>query len=846
MALLGTSGKAGLRTLRQKGASQWNLSRFQLRFLSSTSTKSENLLNLLRATGVSSVAEEYLNGFEKIKGSSPAFAVIKVGGEVVEYELETLVKTCSILHSMNLQPIVIHGGGPQMNDELKARGVEPNYIGGHRVTDEATLDVAKTIFTDLNNRVVDAFRKEGTKAKGFPSGIFNAVISNPDLGFVGEITSVNTSEVEDCLKSGSIPVLTSLGFDGESTLNINADVAAREMAIALKPARIVFTSAKGGWIDDDSNELVNAIDLMNEYDGLANRDYTGRQGTLLKLNEIKLLLDNLPQYSSVAITAADSILKELFTNSGGGTMFIKGEPINVFTSIGQLDLNHLKGLLGNRITDSYFENLQATADKVYTYGSASYSAVAVVSKIPVDASGDEYVPFLELLHVDPKSQGLGRENLMLKKIKDDYPGLVWCQNNFDNASRLAAESFADGLAKTSDKKTFAWYGNIDYKAAMASKYLNDAGHATPKTEDMGKVSAWSSESTPSSNLIPSSSRVKVGLLGARGYVGREFAKLLIQHPDLELTSASSRALTGMRVIDSFGLDESAATHGIASDLCFETVEPEDFANLSASGEVELWVLALPNGLAPRFLEPLEKTPRLMIDLGADFRFDDGWTYGLPERPGAREKLSQATKISNPGCYATGAQVGLMPLLQPKDKDPSIRLKDIVPSVFGVSGYSGAGTSPSPKNDPKCLNDNLMPYALTNHIHEREATRHLGAQIAFMPHVAPYFQGISLTITSYLEPKQSGEYPTAEEVAEYFAQYYENEPLIQVNRDPADIPNVRDVMFKHHVVLGGFNVDPQTGRLVTISLIDNLLKGAATQALQNINIALGYDELKGIA
>lgn len=153
MALLGTSGKAGLRTLRQKGASQWNLSRFQLRFLSSTSTKSENLLNLLRATGVSSVAEEYLNGFEKVKGSSPAFAVIKVGGEVVEYELETLVKTCSILHSMNLQPIVIHGGGPQMNDELKARGVEPNYIGGHRVTDEATLDVAKTIFTDLNNRV---------------------------------------------------------------------------------------------------------------------------------------------------------------------------------------------------------------------------------------------------------------------------------------------------------------------------------------------------------------------------------------------------------------------------------------------------------------------------------------------------------------------------------------------------------------------------------------------------------------------------------------------------------------------------------------------------------------------
>ena len=378
--------------------------------------------------------------------------------------------------------------------------------------------------------------------------------------------------------------------------------------------------------------------------------------------------------------------------------------------------------------------------------------------------------------------------------------------------------------------------------------LANGGNAVPASS--AKASQWTRSAFHTSAAM-SSAPLKVGLLGARGYVGRELAKLLVEHPDMQLSFASSRALVGQRVIGSFGLDPSASEKGIAGDLEFTNVEVDEFVSRTKNNEVDIWVLALPNNLAPayttRLYEECPDTPCVLIDLSADFRFDDGWVYGLPERPGARAALRGATKISNPGCYATGVQVALMPLVQHKEgQDGSIRVKEgTTPMVFGVSGYSGAGTTPSPKNDPHCLGDNLMAYTLTNHIHEREATRHLGHEVAFTPHVASFFQGIHLTVTGYLAPKANGEYPSAEEVAEIYEEYYKGEPLIEVYKDLNSMPYVRDVMFQHGVKVGGFDVDPRTGRVVMISLIDNLLKGAATQALQNVNIALGKTELLGI-
>jgi N-acetyl-gamma-glutamyl-phosphate reductase len=214
-------------------------------------------------------------------------------------------------------------------------------------------------------------------------------------------------------------------------------------------------------------------------------------------------------------------------------------------------------------------------------------------------------------------------------------------------------------------------------------------------------------------------------------------------------------------------------------------------------------------------------------LSADYRFDPDWVYGLPER--FRDRIRTARHIANPGCYATGAQLGLIPLAGHFVSPPVI---------FGVSGFSGAGKTPSPKNDPDVLRDNLIPYALNGHMHEREVSNQLNTDVRFMPHVAAFFRGISLTIAVELDHTTS-----VEELEAMYQTQYANEVRIKISRE---IPQVSEVQNTPDVYIGGFTVDmrnPARGSLVVV--LDNLLKGAASQAVQNLNLALGLDENTGI-
>jgi N-acetyl-gamma-glutamyl-phosphate reductase/acetylglutamate kinase len=317
---------------------------------------------------------------------------------------------------------------------------------------------------------------------------------------------------------------------------------------------------------------------------------------------------------------------------------------------------------------------------------------------------------------------------------------------------------------------------------------------------------------------------KVGIIGARGYTGRELIRLIDNHPQMELLHVSSRELVGQSCL-----------HYTKSQVIYKNIAPKDINSVEP---VDCWVMALPNGICKPFVEEIRKVNNhpAIVDLSADYRFDPTWQYGLPELYGIRSKFqkSKAKLISNPGCYATGTQVGLYPLVANK-------LIGAQPTVFGVSGYSGAGTNPSRKNDPKELFDNMMPYALTNHIHEREVTHHTNTSslggVAFIPHVGTWFQGISLTFSVPLSSAQ-----TTESIQNLYLNTYENEPLVKVI---GEIPEVRDIAGKHHVEVGGFNVHPNGDRVVFVATIDNLLKGAATQCLQNMNLALDLSEFEGI-
>jgi N-acetyl-gamma-glutamyl-phosphate reductase len=309
----------------------------------------------------------------------------------------------------------------------------------------------------------------------------------------------------------------------------------------------------------------------------------------------------------------------------------------------------------------------------------------------------------------------------------------------------------------------------------------------------------------------------IGIIGARGYTGAELITLLAGHEGFELTYVSSRELAGERLADH--------VDAFDGELRFEELSPENVADYGA----DACVLALPNGISAPFIEAIErkKPETVIVDLSADHRFDDNWTYGQPER--FRQAIADATRIANPGCYATGMQLGLAPVV-----DFAIA----PPQVFGVSGYSGAGTTPSAKNDLELLGDNLMPYALTEHTHEREVTRHLAHQVHFTPHVAPFFRGITLTISVQL-----GRPKSAEQIRAYFVEAYADEPLIEL---VDDIPLVKDNAGEHVVRIGGISVDEAGEHLVLVVTLDNLLKGAATQALQNLNLSCGFNELDGIS
>lgn len=186
-----------------------------------------------------------------------------------------------------------------------------------------------------------------------------------------------------------------------------------------------------------------------------------------------------------------------------------------------------------------------------------------------------------------------------------------------------------------------------------------------------------------SNDVPS----RIGLIGARGYTGQALIDLLNKHPNMDLRHVSSRELCGQEL------------EGYSKrKIIYENLSPEEVAQLDQDGKVDCWVMALPNGVCQPFVEALGQSSSLIVDLSADYRFDGTWAYGLPELV-QRSKIAQATRISNPGCYATGSQLALSPILEHLGG---------MPTVFGASGYSGAGTKPSPKNDVKLLHDNLIP------------------------------------------------------------------------------------------------------------------------------------------
>ncbi|KAI9015998.1 putative acetylglutamate kinase [Hyaloraphidium curvatum] len=809
----------------------------------------DTIMKLLYNIGSRKEVEQYLQYFSSVE--SQKFAVVKVGGAVISDDLDTLASALTFLHRLGLFPIVLHGAGPQLNKLLDQAGIEPQYHEGIRITDPATLEIARKVFQAENLKLVDALERLGTRARPLNGGVFVAdYLDKERYQLVGRITHVNKHLVEASVKAGCLPILTSLAeTPAGQILNVNADVAAGELAQVLEPLKIIYLNEKGGLFNGDTGKKIDTINLDEEYNDLLKQPWV-KYGTKLKIVEIHDLLMNLPRTSSVSIISAEHLHKELFTHSGAGTLVRRGYRITKHTSFEKLDVDRLRNLLAENDPDvvsgdvSVAKALAAIQEKKFTaYCDKAYEIFGVVTEL-----GSGGVPYLEKFVASRQAILSNVTDNVWNAIRKDFDKLIWVVPKDDSNKAWYFER-CDG-SFTSGDRTLFWAGITDLKdvetivqaflaevkrnqvfktgfsdmsgvfeggsRAGARSFSTAAPRGARRTGAFGSP-AGSVRHYSSGGGFRCGANARVGLVGARGYTGQELIRLIDQHPSMELAYVSSRELAGQKL--------QGYRKG---DVTYVNLKPDEIAQVE---DVDCWVMALPNNVCAPWVESVKKMakPPVIVDLSADYRFDSTWAYGLPELKG-RVGIAGSKLISNPGCYATGAQLSVAPLV-PFLAHP--------PSVFGVSGYSGAGTTPSPKNDVNHLRDNLIPYSLTDHMHEREVSHQLGTEVNFMPHVAVWFQGIALTVNIPLTKTM-----TDKDVQALFAERYAGEPLIKV-LPAGTIPEVKDISGKHHVEIGGFKVHSGGKRVVVTTTIDNLLKGAATQAMQNMNISMGLGELDGI-
>jgi len=337
-------------------------------------------------------------------------------------------------------------------------------------------------------------------------------------------------------------------------------------------------------------------------------------------------------------------------------------------------------------------------------------------------------------------------------------------------------------------------------------------------------------------------KTKAGIINVTGYAGVELARLLFQHPEIELTSVTGRSAAGQKLGEVF-------PHLADIDLTID----------GKLGEVDFAFSAMPHKDSANEVIPLVKQGIKVVDISADFRLKDAaeypeWydfthpapdllqqaVYGLPEL--YRSRIAPAQLVANPGCYPTSAILALAPAVKAGLIGP-----DII--IDSKSGVSGAGRSLSLKTHFAEVNEDTSAYALEGHRHLSEIIQELkllspepSPLITFVPHLLPMTRGILTTayaplVTGKVAAGKKGE----EELTSLYRDFYKGEPFVRITEAP---PHTK-YTWGNNCCLIYPAIDHRTGRLIVISCIDNLVKGAAGQAVQNMNLMLGLPETTGL-
>lgn len=377
----------------------------------------KTVLELLAQLGSSREARQYLKEFSSVEESR--FAVVKVGGGILRDHLEETASALAFLHRLGLRPVVLHGAGPQVDTALEQAGVESEKRDGLRVTTSEVMEVARPVIYEQNMRMVDALEQRGIRARGIQHGIFQArYLDQQQYGHVGEITSIDLEPLRRTIRSGALPVLTFLGESPSGqVLNINADIAARELVWAIKPHKIIFLTPSGGLLDRNGR-VISAVSLNNDYQALMREPWV-HSGMRLKLKQINELLQGLDRSASVSITSADQLTRELFTYRGAGTLVRKGENIHLHENpdeqIFEQVVHRVEESFGKRLGGDWLPRLEQPSILL----SESGRAAAVVVR------GMDGIAYLDKFVVTPDAQGEGLGAAMWQVLRAHFPVIYW-------------------------------------------------------------------------------------------------------------------------------------------------------------------------------------------------------------------------------------------------------------------------------------------------------------------------------------------------------------------------------------------------------------------------------------
>jgi acetylglutamate kinase len=409
------------------------------------------IVRLLRNLGGRKEVEQYLKQYSSVE--SQQFAVIKLGGGVLEDQIDTVATSLSFLEQVGLYPIVVHGAGPQLDRALAEAGIETRRVDGLRHTPAEALDLLRRVFQQQNLELVEALEATGCRARPIATGVFQATPLDLDrYGYVGEIVEVDDTAVAASIRAGQMPILTSLATSPSGQLlNVNADAAARALALKFQPFKIIMLTPSGG-LRDGHKQIISAVNLSEDYEPLMAEPWVSG-GMRLKLQQIAALLAELPDTCSVSITSPDQLARELFTHGGAGTLVRRGERVLCHQSFAQVDRDRLRALLetcfGRQLAAGYFEN--KSCHRVYL--SEGYRATAILTL-------EQGLVYLDKFAVTRKAQGEGLGGSVWARMRRENPALFWRAQSSNEINPWYFQQ-SDGSYRT-DKWTVFWYGLRDF------------------------------------------------------------------------------------------------------------------------------------------------------------------------------------------------------------------------------------------------------------------------------------------------------------------------------------------------------------------------------------------------